>query len=92
MRENHKGMVGKNQSVETRAKMGRKVILGKSSKYKGVHFDKSRNKWSAAITIMYKVIYLGRFYEEEDAAMAYDRKAFEVYGNLADLNFPEEFK
>ncbi len=33
-------------------------------------------------------IYLGRFAREEDAAMAYDEKARELYGEFARTNFP----
>lgn len=45
-----------------------------SSKYKGVYFDKSRNKWMAAITINGKKKHLGRFSSEYEAHLAYQNK------------------
>lgn len=44
-----------------------------SSKYKGVTFDKNRNKFQASITINYKAIFLGRYKTEEEAAEAYNK-------------------
>ena len=38
---------------------------------KGYHWESSRNKWKAMISIDYKAVYLGRFDREEDAAIAY---------------------
>jgi NUMOD4 motif/HNH endonuclease len=43
-----------------------------TSKYKGVSFYKSRNKWIAKITINYKGIHLGCFLNERDAGIAYN--------------------
>jgi hypothetical protein len=59
----------------------------KSSKYVGVYWDKSRNRWSVEITFKRKKIYIGRFENEDDAGMAYDMKALELYGEGAKLNF-----
>ena len=57
-----------------------------SSKYKGVHWVKSEKKWRAVITCNKKVIYIGRFDDEEAAARAYDEKAKELFGEYASLN------
>lgn len=46
-----------------------------SSGYKGVSFDKTRNKWQAKITFNRKQLHLGRFDTIEEAVEAYD-KAF----------------
>jgi len=43
-----------------------------SSIYKGVHFDKSRNKWQSYIYINYKKIQLGCYQTQEEAAKAYN--------------------
>ena len=59
-----------------------------SSKYKGVHWVKSEKTWRARITCKKKVIYLGRFSDEIEAAKAYDRKAKELFGEYTCLNFP----
>lgn len=60
-----------------------------SSKYKGVCWDKHRCKWIVHITINNKYKHLGRFDNEEDAAKAYDKKAKEVFGEFAYLNFKD---
>lgn len=59
-------------------------IKGKSctSKYKGVYWDKSRNKWTARV----RRIFLGRFDKEKDAALAYNKGAIKYFGKFAGLN------
>lgn len=66
-----------NQSTQTRTK---------HSKYKGVSWDKSRNKWVAYCKKDGKMNYLGRFNNEEEAALAYNQKALELFGEFAKLN------
>lgn len=69
-----------------------------SSKYKGVHWHKgkiSKNKrgngfWTADICPNYKLIHLGVFKNEIKAAKAYDKKAKELFGEFACLNFPKK--
>ena len=58
----------------------------KSSKYKGVCWDKSRNKWIVHIQINQKQAYIGRFDNEEDAAKAYNKRALELFGEYARIN------
>jgi hypothetical protein len=60
---------------------------GTTSKYKGVCWD--RNKWRAKISYQRKVYNLGRFETEEEAALAYDKKALELDPLFAFLNFPQ---
>ena len=38
-----------------------------------------------------KCFFLGYFVDEVEAARAYDRKAVELFGEFARLNFPEEW-
>jgi hypothetical protein len=64
---------------------------GRSSRYKGVCRDKDKKKWVVYVRHKGKDHYIGRFDAEIDAARAYDRKAFEVFGEYAWLNFPEEY-
>ena len=59
-----------------------------SSIYKGVSWEKDRNKWRTGIRINNKDIHLGLFDSEEEAAKAYDAKAIELFGEYAKLNFP----
>lgn len=65
-----------------------------SSRYRGVSWIKSRNKWQAGVKHKGKMYHAGRFTDELDAARAYDEKALEVFGPDAVLNrniFPEDF-
>lgn len=62
----------------------------KHSRYKGVSFDKSRNKWIAYCIKDNKQHYLGRFTDEKLAAKAYNEKAKEFFGEFSRLNVIEE--
>lgn len=57
-----------------------------SSKYKGVCWDKTAKRWVASIRNNHKSIYLGKYLLEKDAALAYDRKAIEIWGEHAQPN------
>jgi hypothetical protein len=59
-----------------------------SSRYKGVSWDSGRKLWRADIRVHDKPIYLGRFSEECDAALAYDAAARANFGVMAHCNFP----
>lgn len=80
LRNTTRSQNGKNRSIET----------GRTSQYKGVYWNKEKNKWKAHIKINGKPKYLGYFTSEEDAARAYDRAAIEHFGIYAKLNFPIE--
>lgn len=59
-----------------------------TSKYRGVH---SRNGYFvASIRFKGKLVTVGNFDCEKDAALAYDYKARELLGDKAKLNFPSE--
>ncbi len=70
------------QNTRRRAKAGQK------SKFRGV-FPRG-SKWQAALQYDGKYYYLGLFDTEVEAAMARDRKAIEMAGEYAQLNFPRE--
>ncbi len=59
-----------------------------ASKYKGVY--PSRAKWQARITCNCVRLSLGTFSSEIQAAKAYDRKAKELFGEFAYLNYGSE--
>ena len=59
----------------------------KSSIYRGVGWDKVRNKWWAKITYQGKTINIGRYKRENQAAMAYNIKALKLFGDFACLNW-----
>ncbi len=60
----------------------RKKSAGKSSKFRGVSWHKPSNKWAARACVRIegrtKNHYVGLFGTEEDAALAYNRKATEL--------------
>jgi len=58
------------------------------SKFKGVTTSPVKiNKWKAQIKKNGKVMGLGSYKTEEDAAKAYDKAALEIHGEFANLNF-----
>lgn len=58
----------------------------KTSKYKGVCWDKGRKYWKAEIKLNQKNMFIGRFMIEREAAKAYNNKAVELFGEYAVLN------
>jgi hypothetical protein len=58
-----------------------------SSAYKGVGWHPCRRLWRVRIYDKGKRVEVGHFRDEVEAALAYDRKALEVYGEFAHLNF-----
>lgn len=57
------------------------------SKYKGVNWVKKEKKWRTRISFNKKEIYIGRFDNEIDAALAYDNAAKKYHREFACLNF-----
>ena len=57
-------------------------------RYKGTHKLYWSGKWEARIMTNGKILSLGTFVEEKDAAMAYDNAAIKLHGTFARLNFP----
>lgn len=60
--------------------------IGCSSRFKGVSWHKGIGKFFAYIGHNYKRINIGYFTDEVEAAMAYNRKAIELFGEFARLN------
>lgn len=59
-----------------------------TSEYKGVSWVKPHSRWKAVLRARGAYFYLGEFKCQEDAARAYDKKAREVWGPNACVNFP----
>jgi hypothetical protein len=72
-----------------RQHMAARGPCGGASRFIGV--CRHGNKWEAQIRCRGKVYYLGFFDDEVEAAKARDRKAYELHGAFAYLNFPEDF-
>lgn len=68
--------------------MNRKPNKNSSSKYKSVYWHKRKSKWYVQIRFNSKRIHIGYFDNEVQAALAYDAKAMELFGEYAKLNFP----
>ena len=60
-----------------------------SSKYKGVSWNRHKNKWSVQIRYDGKSKFIGFFDNETEAAKAYDKEAKKHHGEFAVLNFPD---
>lgn len=67
----------------------RRKAEGKLSKYRGVSRYKGSQKWFGQVEFNGKGYNVGTFDTEEEAAIARDRKALELFGRFAHLNFPE---
>lgn len=72
-------------------KIKRNKRKNNNSAYKGVFWNKEKGRWVAKINHDNKIIYLGAFNSQIDAAIAYDKKAIELDGDNASLNYPEYF-
>lgn len=57
-----------------------------SSKYKGVYWDKKRNKWRSGISANGKNVHLGYFEKEDDAAKAYNQGVLDYWDGEGYLN------
>lgn len=66
--------------------MNRGGAKNSTSKYKGVSWNKATTKWRADIRKDGKLHYLGLFTDETEAALAYNEKAKELFGEYANLN------
>lgn len=62
--------------------------INNTSGYKGVYWSTVGNSWMAYIKYNYKLFNLGYFKDKKEAARSYDKKAKELFGEYAYLNFP----
>jgi hypothetical protein len=89
--KDHDGLNNQKYNIRTctssENQMNKKAVVGSSSKYIGVCWHKKDKKWQAAISVNKKQKYLGQFDCPIKAAIARDKKAIELHGEFANLNF-----
>lgn len=59
---------------------------GGTSRFKGVSWNPKREKWETSIGFKSRMVWLGYFDEEDDAAIAYNAAAQILHGSFAFLN------
>lgn len=64
--------------------------LRKKLDYKGI-YETETGTYNAMIGIDYKLVYIGNFKTQKEAALAYDSAARHFFKEFACLNFPDEF-
>ena len=93
---NHNGLDNRKENIRfathSQYDQNRRSRIGSSSKYKGVYWHKAKGKWISNITIDGCCTHIGYFTCEHQAALAYNKKAKELFGEFANLNVvPEEY-
>jgi len=90
---NHNGLDNRRCNLRSVTKQQNQMNQQKnkngSCEFKGVSYYKRDKKWLAQIKINGKRIFLGYFNTPLEGALAYDRKAKELFGEYANLNFPD---
>jgi hypothetical protein len=82
-----------NLRIVSSAENGRNSRLptNNTSGFRGLTYVSDRPKpWHAVVVADYKRHSAGYYATKEEAARGYDRKAHELHGAFAQLNFPEE--
>src|SRR3972149_1592949 len=72
--------------IESKNRFNNKLEIRNTSGYKGVYWNKRRQKWLARVEINDKKISLGAFDNKLDAAKAYNIGAIKYFGEFAKLN------
>lgn len=76
-------------STRSQNQANRKKLSNNKSGYKGVSFHKSSKKWIACVVKDGVSYYCGSFDDPISAARSRDKKALELFGEFAFLNFKE---
>jgi hypothetical protein len=92
---NHNGLDNRRSNLRvcthSQNSANRRRVEGAATPYRGIAWRPKRNKWVAIVNDPSGGrIEAGAFTDPIEAAMAFDRKAREVYGEFATLNFPQE--
>jgi len=76
----------RSQNIVNQFKQKMRNGIKTTSIYKGVYWQKNRNKWLVRLGRS-KLGYVGYFTDEEKAGRAYDERAMLLFGEFAKLNF-----
>ena len=91
--KNHNGLDNRKSNLRlctsAQNQYNKRPKKGCASRYKGVVLRSDCKRWRARIGFNGKRIHLGDFDNQMEAAMAYDNKAVELFGEFAWLNFPD---
>lgn len=92
--KNHNGLDNRRENLREctnqQNRFNSRHRLDAVSRFKGVSFHRAGARWQATIGIDSKLIHLGLFDAERDAAIAYDYAARRLHGEFACLNFPDQ--
>ncbi|KKN75918.1 hypothetical protein LCGC14_0376260 [marine sediment metagenome] len=93
--KNHNGLDNQRYNLrlatQSQNNWNRRVLPKGKSKYKGVFPSCLKSRpWAASIKLNNKSTFLGYFFAEKEAGLAYDEKALELFGEFACINFPED--
>ena len=90
---NHDGLDNRRENLRVctvaQNGMNRQKNVNGSSKYRGVRYVGKVNRWRANIKLNGKKINVGSFLTEIEAALAWNKKALELFGEFANLNVIE---
>lgn len=71
--------------------LNQKISKNNTSGVKGVHWDKTRKRWTAQIMFKHKNYYLGRYKDKDDAIKARQAAEKEIFGNFIEW-YEKEYK
>ena len=86
--ENGRGLDNRKQNLRPATRSQNMANMKPTGRFKGITFHERLKKYEASVGHFGKKHYLGVFDTPEEAAKAYDRKAIELFGEFAWLNFP----
>ena len=70
--------------------MNKKIAKNNTSGFKGVHYDKTTNKWKLQIRKNRKFVFNKLVNTKEEGAILYNKKAIELFGDFVKINQIEE--
>lgn len=84
--KDHDGLNNTRENLRTGSRTSnlgnKRMAVNNTSGYKGVSWYKPTKKWRARIHFQRRLIFIGYFLRKEDAAMAYEKKARELFGDF----------